>query len=107
MDIHKPKPWHGVREFLKEYVIIVVGVLTALGGEQAVEWTHQQRELSEARDALHEEVVRGATAIHIMALENKCQLAELAHAQVWAKGGPRPPLMKGVIYPAPGDAVWE
>ena len=27
MDIHKPKPWHGVREFLKEYVIIVVGVL--------------------------------------------------------------------------------
>jgi hypothetical protein len=32
MDIHKPKPWHGVREFLKEYVIIVVGVLTALAG---------------------------------------------------------------------------
>lgn len=30
MDIHKPKPWHGVREFLKEYLIIVVGVLTAL-----------------------------------------------------------------------------
>ena len=37
MDIHKPKPWHGVREFLKEYVIIVVGVLTALAAEQAVE----------------------------------------------------------------------
>jgi hypothetical protein len=27
---HKPKPWHGWREFLKEYVIVVVGVLTAL-----------------------------------------------------------------------------
>jgi len=40
MDIHKPKPWHGVREFLKEYLIIVVGVLTALGGEQVVEWLH-------------------------------------------------------------------
>jgi len=40
MDLHKPKPWHGLREFLKEYVIIVVGVLTALGGEQAVEWLH-------------------------------------------------------------------
>ena len=25
MDLHKPKPWHGLREFLKEYVIIVVG----------------------------------------------------------------------------------
>lgn len=40
MDIHKPKPWHGVREFLKEYAIIVVGVLTALGAEQAVEALH-------------------------------------------------------------------
>lgn len=40
MDIHKPKPWHGFREFLKEYLIIVVGVLTALGGEQGVEWLH-------------------------------------------------------------------
>ena len=34
MEIHKPKPWHGFREFLKEYLIIVVGVLTALAGEQ-------------------------------------------------------------------------
>jgi hypothetical protein len=40
MDPHKPKPWHGLREFLKEYVIIVVGVLTALGAEQGVEWVH-------------------------------------------------------------------
>src|SRR6185437_10385130 len=40
MDIHKPKPWHGLREFLKEYVIIVVGVLTALGAEAVVEWAH-------------------------------------------------------------------
>ena len=40
MDIHKPKPWHGVREFLKEYVIIVIGVLTALGAEQLVETVH-------------------------------------------------------------------
>jgi hypothetical protein len=44
MDIHNPKTWHGFREFLKEYLIIVAGVLTALAGEQAVEafhWMHQ------------------------------------------------------------------
>jgi hypothetical protein len=43
MDIHKPKPWHGLREFLKEYVIIAVGVMTALGAEAVVEnlhWRH-------------------------------------------------------------------
>ena len=50
MDVHKPKPWHGLREFLKEYLIIVVGVLTALAGEQAVEALHgmHQAEAGEA-----------------------------------------------------------
>ena len=48
MDIHKPKPWHNVREFLKEYAIIVVGVLTALAAEQAVEWLHWQHEVEVA-----------------------------------------------------------
>jgi hypothetical protein len=48
MDIHKPKPWHGVREFLKEYLIIVVGVLTALAAEQAVEWLHHRHQIEDA-----------------------------------------------------------
>jgi len=52
MDIHKPKPWHGVREFLKEYVIIVVGVLTALAGEQGVEWLHWRHVAAETEDHL-------------------------------------------------------
>jgi len=68
MDLHKPKPWHGLREFLKEYLIIVVGVLTALGGEQVVEWLHQRTELREARAALREEVSEGATAIRDAAI---------------------------------------
>jgi len=53
MDIHKPKPWHGVREFLKEYMIIVVGVLTALAAEagvEAIHWSHKVRQ-AEAREA--------------------------------------------------------
>jgi hypothetical protein len=44
MDIHKPKAWHGAREFLKEFGTIVLGVLVALGAEQAVErleWAHK------------------------------------------------------------------
>jgi len=63
MDIHKPKPWHGVREFLKEYVIIVVGVLTALGAEQGVEWLHWQHEVHVADEALRNELhFNGANA---------------------------------------------
>lgn len=51
MEIHKPKPWHGWREFLKEYAIIVVGVLTALAAEQAVEAAHwiERVDTAEAR----------------------------------------------------------
>ncbi len=53
MDIHKPKPWHGWREFLKEYLIIVIGVLTALTAEAGVEWLHWRHVLVEERAALN------------------------------------------------------
>ncbi len=56
MDIHKPKPFHGWREFLKEYGIIVLGVLTALGLEQAaqgLEWSHK---IHAAEQAMAEEI---------------------------------------------------
>ena len=56
MDIHKPKPWHGVREFLKEYLIIVVGVLTALAAEAVVQGLHEQRLSQEAREAVRAEI---------------------------------------------------
>ena len=68
MDIHKPKPWHGVREFLKEYVIIVVGVLTALGAEAVVENLHEQRISAEAREA-----VRGEINVNITNLAHRLE----------------------------------
>jgi hypothetical protein len=58
MEIHKPKPWHGWREFLKEYVIIVMGVLTALGAEQAAEAVHTARKAAEAEALVREEFAR-------------------------------------------------
>jgi hypothetical protein len=56
MDIHKPKPWRGLREFLKEYVIIVVGVLTALAAEQGAQWLHERHLSAEAREAVMAEI---------------------------------------------------
>jgi hypothetical protein len=63
MDIHRPKPWHGLREFLKEYVIIVVGVLTALGAEQTVELIHTAYKATEAETAVREEFARNVALI--------------------------------------------
>ncbi len=37
MDIHKPRPWCGWREFANEVAVIVPGVPIALGAEPAVE----------------------------------------------------------------------
>ncbi len=56
MDIHKPKPWHSFREFLKEYLIIVVGVLTALAAEQGVAALHDHSLRNDAREAIRGEL---------------------------------------------------
>jgi hypothetical protein len=49
MDIHKPKPWRGWSELVKEIGTIVIGVLIALGAEQGVEWLHWRHAVDDAR----------------------------------------------------------
>jgi len=56
MEIHKPKPIHSWREFLKEYAIIVLGVLTALGLEQVVEAVHDRSRITQARENIRTEI---------------------------------------------------
>jgi hypothetical protein len=56
MEVHKPKPWRNWREFLGEYAIIVLGVLTALTAEQIVEWAHLHERVGQARARLASEV---------------------------------------------------
>jgi hypothetical protein len=56
MEIHKPKPVRNWREFLKEYAIIVLGVATALAGEQTVEWLHWRTKVADAREVVTAEM---------------------------------------------------
>lgn len=56
MHIHKPKPVHGLREFLSEISVIVVGIAIALGGEQLIEWLHWRHVVAETRAALNREL---------------------------------------------------
>ena len=110
MDIHKPKPWHGFREFLKEYLIIVVGVLTALGAEQAVEWLHTAHSARAADSRVREEASR------LMALADEriaaapCVAGELAKVRgVLSSGAPLPNLPRLRTPPfRPGTmAEWD
>ncbi len=80
MDIHRPKPFHGMREFLKEYGIIVLGVLTALLLEQAVDWLHWTHDVHTEREALLKEVRANASTAYDRVLEQPCiekRLSEL------------------------------
>ena len=69
MDIHKPRPWQGWREFAKEVGTIVIGVLIALGAEQVVELLRIQREIDDAQHAVAKELAADTvTAISQMRL---------------------------------------
>jgi hypothetical protein len=58
MDIHKPRPVHNWREFLTEIGTIVIGVLLALGAEQAVEAIHWRDQVVDARTAITAETAK-------------------------------------------------
>ncbi len=53
---HKPKPVHGWGDFLKEYAIIVLGVLTALTAEQVAEHFRWDGAVASGRESLHREM---------------------------------------------------
>lgn len=56
IDIHKPKPWHNWREFLKELGTIALGVGVALAAEQAVEWWHWRGKTAYAVEQIQREL---------------------------------------------------
>jgi hypothetical protein len=55
-EIHKPRRWHAWRTFLKEYAIVVLGVLTALVGDQIVDAMRKGHEAQATEKALQKEV---------------------------------------------------
>jgi len=81
MHVHKPHSWQGLGEFLKEYVIIFVGVLTALGAEQGVEWLHWRHEVKEGREALHREMAIAASYLRDRLTVQACLDRQLDRAQ--------------------------
>jgi hypothetical protein len=58
MEIHRLKPVHGWREFLKEVGIIVLGVLIALAAEQAAETLRHEQQVEVGERALKENYAR-------------------------------------------------
>ncbi len=103
MDIHKPKPWHSVREFFKEYLIIVVGVLTALAGEQAVEALHGMHQVEAGEAELRIAFVREIDNAALREAQDACvsqRLAALSEVLRQAEGTGRLPPLAALGHPA-------
>jgi hypothetical protein len=109
MDLHKPKPWHGLREFLKEYVIIVVGVLTALAAEAGVEKVHWWNEVRAARTALAGEIAQDSRVFAYRVAAGPCIARRLDAledvVERVARHAPVPRL--GEVLPDTGDALHD
>jgi hypothetical protein len=77
MDIHKPKPVHGWRQFLNEILVIVVGVLIALGLDQFVEGLHWRHKVHQAEQNMRLELGRDRTDAAQYAILTACTDAYL------------------------------
>ena len=78
MHVHLPKPLHGWREFVGEVGIIVLGVLIALGAEQAIEGIHDRQVAAQSRRDVRDEVATDLGFYEERLKESPCIASRLA-----------------------------
>jgi hypothetical protein len=107
MDIHRPKPWHGLRELLKEIGTIVVGVLIAIGAEQTVEALHHQAQAREMAEKLRAESGenRPVVAYDVESLQEGLASTDAILAALAKGESVTPRLLKPDLF-RPADAAW-
>jgi hypothetical protein len=101
------KARHSPAEFFREILIIVIGVLIALGGQQAVDWIHQQNELAETRAALRAEIASNSRRVEFGAALDHCRLGMMAKYANWGRGGPRPEHHTAVGFQPVYMSAWD
>ena len=88
MHFHLPKPLHGWREFAGEVGIIVIGVLIALGAEQAVESAHLRSETEALRASMHDELADDLGRWEVMHAQERCLRITLSQLRAWSDSAP-------------------
>jgi len=107
MDIHKPKPIHNWREFLKELGTIALGVGIALAAEQGVEWFHWRTQVAQARDVIANELASNLVGAISRVRTKNCAEERLASLALTldeaAKKGSLPPVGD---FNLPPRSIW-
>ena len=88
MKLRLPKPLHGWRAFAGEVGIIVVGVLIALGAQQAVETIQWRGSVSQLRDAMRSELAIDRARVEVNLSQDRCIQARLDAILRWAASAP-------------------
>jgi hypothetical protein len=110
MEIHKPHPWQGWREFLKEYGIVVLGVLTALALEQAVESWRSHQTLNLLRASLGQELADDRARWELLRQQDDCMERRVKDLIVWTSTAPPGRTHDGVpsvMLPSLHASAWE
>lgn len=112
-QIHWPKPLHGWREFLAEISIIVIGVLLALGAQQAVDAWNWRSEVSAFRTAVDHELSLDLGTYQHRFRQADCVSRRLDQLDAWlqrSKTGPLQKLLRPIGRPmmlSQYSSVWE
>lgn len=87
----KLKPPHGWRAVLWELGIVTVGVLIALGAQQAVDMVHNHRVAAETREAITQEINTNLANVQLRATAEPCIARRLAEVRTlieqWGRTG--------------------
>jgi hypothetical protein len=107
MEIHKPKSWRGWSEFVKEIGTIVIGVLIAIGAEQAVEALHHRAQAREMAEKLRTESEenRPVVAYDVQSLQAALASTDAVLAALTKGAGAAAMLQRPDLY-RPADAAW-
>jgi hypothetical protein len=88
MKVELPKPLRGWRAFSGEVGIIVLGVLIALGAQQAVESIKEREAIAQLRSALRAELADDRARWEDMRASDPCTLQRLDAIDRWAATAP-------------------
>jgi hypothetical protein len=81
---HKHGPIKNWREFAREIGIIVIGIVIALGGEQAIEAIQHRHEVQEVRKSLKDEMAFNLGTLKEAVDEIPCSTRRLDEIERWA-----------------------
>jgi len=86
VDVHKPKAAHSWGEFAREMGAVILGILIALGLEQAVEMAHWAHAVREGEASLKEELATQAQFYALRRVTHDCIEARLDQVEAAVDG---------------------